>query len=458
MTRRAVANPPAIAAATPGLLEQSSAAAPDLAAPAPWSPARRLAFRFCSLYFMLSVLSNPIIGGLLVIPGAYITDLSERWPLRPLTLWTATHVFGITQPLVAYKTGAGDRAFEWVLAFCLLGIATALTALWSILDRRRPHYASLRKWSRLFLRMALASEMLLYGLVKVIPTQMPFPSLTRLLEPYGNFSPMASLWYAVGASPAYEILTGCAETVGGLLLLAPRTATLGALVSLADLIQVFVLNMTYDVPVKLYSFHLILFALFLLAPEARRFFDFFFSRCAVAPSAEPPLFRTRRANRIAVAAQILFGLYPAGTNVQGGIKSWKVRGGGQPRPSLYGIWDVEQMSMDGQLRPPLLTDHDRWRRVIFEAMTLTSFQRMDETFANLPSAVSDANQTLTLTKNDDKNWKATFTFTRPAPDYLILDGAMDGHKLHMELKLFDRNKLPLVSRGFHWINDFPYQR
>jgi hypothetical protein len=61
----------------------------------------------------------------------------------------------------------------------------------------------------------------------------------------------------MGSAPAYEIFTGCAEVAGGLLLIVPRTATLGALISLADMIQVFTLNMTYDVPVKLFAFHLI---------------------------------------------------------------------------------------------------------------------------------------------------------------------------------------------------------
>src|SRR6202007_2547520 len=121
-------------------------------------------------------------------------------------------------------------------------------AVWSLLDRRRENYAALYKWFRLFVRFALASEMFLYGFDKLIPLQMPFPFLTKLLEPYGNFSPMASLWYSIGASPSYEIFAGSAEVLGGLLLLLPRTTTFGALVCLADMTQVFMLNMTYDVP------------------------------------------------------------------------------------------------------------------------------------------------------------------------------------------------------------------
>ena len=54
--------------------------------------------------------------------------------------------------------------------------------------------------------------------VKAFPLQMPAPLLTRLLEPYGNFSPMGVLWYSIGASFPYERFTGIVEVVGGRML------------------------------------------------------------------------------------------------------------------------------------------------------------------------------------------------------------------------------------------------
>jgi uncharacterized membrane protein YphA (DoxX/SURF4 family) len=456
-----MATPPQVDAAALGQLGAGSDAARESAPdrpPAHWSPALRVTFRFCFAYFTLFSLSNQIFGGLIIIPKVDFPDPSTLWPLRQITFWTARHIFHVTRTLVYTGSGSGDKTFDWVLAFCLLVFSGAVTVVWSILDRRRQNYVTLHKWFRLVIRFVLASEMLLYGLVKVVPLQMPFPSLSRLMEPYGNFSPMATLWYSVGASPAYEIFAGSAETLGAILLIIPRTATLGALVCLADLTQVFALNMTYDVPVKLFSFHLILFSLFLLAPEARRFMNFFFSDRAVAPSAQPPLFRTRQANRLGLVLQVLFGLYLAGMNVYGSVQSWREYGGGRQKPSLYGIWNVDEMSVDGQVRSPLLTDYDRWRRVIFDFPTYTSFERMDETFAGFGSSISDKDKTLTLTKGDDKKWKSAFAFSRPAPDELLLDGSMDGHKIHMQLKLLDRSKLTLVGRGFHWISEYPYQR
>ena len=305
---------------------------------------------------------------------------------------------------------------------------------------------------------SLAGQMLTYGIVKIIPLQMPFPFLTRLLEPFGNFSPMGVLWSSIGASPAYETFTGCAETLGGLLLLFPRTTLFGTLICLADTVQVFMLNMTYDVPVKLLAFHLILMAVFLVAPDLPRLADFFFLNRAVGPSTQPQLFPTPRANRIALAVQIVFGIWLVALVAYGAWGDRHTFGNARPKSAFYGIWNVKQLSMDGQLRSPLLTDYGRWRRVVFDAPNRASFQRMDDSFAYYGASINLNGKSLSLTKDDDKNWKANFNFQSVAQDQLILDGEMDSHEIHMQLQLFDRSKFLLVSRGFHWIQEYPFNR
>jgi hypothetical protein len=410
------------------------------------------------VYFGLFCICTQIFGGLISIPKMEILDPSSLWPMRQITFWTAAHIFHARLPLVYTGSGSGDKTFDWVLAFCLLVFAALATAIWSVLDRRRENYVTLYKWFRLFIRFALAGQMFGYGMDKLIPLQMPFPYLTRLLEPFGNFSPMGVLWSSVGASPAYEIFTGFAEMLGGILLIAPRTTMLGALVCVADTTQVFMLNMTYDVPVKLFSFHLVLMALFLVAPEFQRLADFFFRNRTVAPSAQPQLFQTRRANRIAIAAQIVFGIWMVGTAAYGGWGDWHTYGGGRPKSPLYGIWSVDELSIDGQIRSPLLTDYDRWHRAIFDFPEAVAFQRMDDSLARYGASINVNDKTLALTKVSDKNWKANFTFQRVAQDQLILDGNMDSHNIHMRLQLADRGKFLLVSRGFHWIQEYPFNR
>ncbi|HKV94750.1 MAG TPA: DoxX family protein [Candidatus Angelobacter sp.] len=426
-----------------------------------WNPFLKIAFRFSMVYLGLYCLATQLITSLFTGPVASLPDPATVWPLRPVISWTGAHIFHVNAPLSVFwgrGSGSTDCMFGWVTAFCVLMIATVATGVWSLLDRHRENYAELHKWLRLFVRFALAGQMIAYGIAKVIPIQMAYPSLIRLLQPFGTLSPMGVLWSSMGATPAYQTFTGCVEVLAGLLLIVPRTATLGALTSLAAMIQVFTLNMTHDVPAKLLAFHLILLSCFFLAPDVPRLVRFLLLRQTTSLSTEAQLFRSVRANRIALAAQIIFGLWLVGFCGLQCWGYWNARGGGRSLPPLYGIWEVKQMSIDEQPHPPLLTDSTRWRRAIFDYPGRMAFQRLDDSFVPYGTSVNLPERTLALTKRGDKNWRASFTFQRPAGDQLILDGLMDNHQVHMELQLIDRNSFVLVSRGFHWTQEAPFGR
>jgi hypothetical protein len=345
-----------------------------------------------------------------------------------------------------------------VQIFCLLAVAIAGTCLWSVVDRRRTEYNLLDKWFRVFLRFAIAGQLFIYGIVKVIPMQMPFPYLSKLLERFGDFSPMGVLWSSVGASPAYERFVGSAELLAGLLLVVPATCMLGALICLIDMIEVFALNMTYDVPVKLFSFQMILMAVFLLVPERRRLMQFCFRSCAIEACARPRLFAGQRANRIAIAAQVIFGLLLLGVGLHNARQEWFEFGGGAPKSPLYGIWNVDEMSIDGVVRAPLLTDYGRWRRVVFDFPQFMTFQRMDDSFGRFAITYDPKANKLTLNKRNDKNWKGELTVQRQSTGRMVLDGELAQHKTRMQLSSVDPAKFLLESRGFHWVQDYPFNR
>jgi hypothetical protein len=284
------------------------------------------------------------------------------------------------------------------------------------------------------------------------------PYLAQLIEPYGNQSPMAVLWNSVGASPAYEILTGLAESLGGVLLIFPRTATLGALVCLADMTEVFLLNMTYDVPVKILSFHLILISLLLLQPEFSRLARFFVLNQPVEPARRPQLFQSRRACLITSGIVAFLWLWMIGNLAYGDWQSWHMYGPGRPKSALYGIWNIERMTLDGVDQPRLASDPKVWRRILFESPGYASVQLMDESMQGYAAVIDIKAGTLNLSSNRDKNWKASFTLTRPAPNRLLLNGVSNGHKASLELTLLDPAKMMLRSRGFHWVQDYPFFR
>ncbi|MGK8512206.1 DoxX family protein [Nocardia asiatica] len=431
----------------------------------PWRGGTRVAFRFVFLYIGLFCLVYPsILPEFLGLAREWLPDWVNSGvarALRPVVEWTGTRVFGAS---VAANTASisGDQAYFWVLVFVVLVVALLGTLIWSVLDRDRPDYRAVQPWLLLFVRLCLAGQLVAYGMAKAIPTQMPPTPLSRLLQPYGDFSPMAVLWNQIGVSPQYEILLGSAELLGGVLLFVPRTALLGALLSLVCTTQVFVLDMTYDVPAKILAFHLVLLSLVLLAPEADRLLNVLLLNRTAGPSTTPPLLRTSRANRIAAAAQIVLGAWLLVSNAYTGWDRWNEQGAGRPEPPLYGIWSVTEFSVHGTPLPPLTTDELRWQRLVFDRDGAT-VQRMDGQLLPVLAMVdADARTVVMVAPPRAAGAQAqplgSFGFDRPAPERLTLTGQLAGQPVSVALTSVALDDFPLRGRGFHWVQEYPYFR
>ena len=426
-----------------------------------WNPFTRIAFRFCVVYFGLFCVAIPQIT--LMSAGWFLASLPRNagmWVQRlcePVLAWIGRVVFGVQ--VRAYLSGSGDQAIFWVTLFCVLVIAVAATAVWTLLDRRRTGYRRLACWYLLVIRLLLGGQMLSYGFAKLIPTQMPAPALTTLLTPYGDLSPIGVLWNQVGSSQPYEMLLGLAEVAAGVLLFIPRTALLGAMLALVDMAQVFVLNMTFDVPVKILSFHLMLLSLLLLAPEARSLSAVLLLGRAAGPSTAPYPFGSTRARRIAALVQVIIGLWVGIGLVHAGLQDYREFGPDRVKPPLYGVWTVSEFTRDGQVLPPLVTDQTRWRRMVFDYPGVLTYQRMDDTMEYVRATLAPGTHRFVLATVAEPPWPlGALTFSQLAPDRAVLTGEMGGHSVVITLQRFDVDSFPLRHGGFHWVQDAPQQR
>ncbi|MGV9678308.1 DoxX family protein [Nocardia sp. NPDC003482] len=431
-----------------------------------WSPATRIAFRFCFLYFGLFCLTYP--QPVTVFLGWAIRWLPEdavMWQahvLEPLLRRVGRGVFGADAAV--RDTGSGDQAVFWVLLFCLLVVSVVGTLVWSVVDRNARDHRRLAGWFLLFIRMCVGGQMLFYGFAKMIPTQMPEPGLATLLEPFGNLAPMGVLWNQVGVSQPYEILLGTAEVLAGLLLFVPRTALLGAMLAVISMAQVFVLNMTFDVPVKILSGHLLLMGLVLLAPEARRLFEVLVANRTAPPSHAPYPFRTRRGRRWATVGQAALAVWLLAALIPLSWQAWEELGPHRERPPLYGIWTVAEFTRDGQPVPPLLTDETRWRRIVFDQPEIMEYQRIDGELVPLRARVDTDARRLDLAPADSAgdyrpgssrhgDMSGSLSYQRPTSDRLVLDGQLDGRPVTVTLDRLDPNSFPVRGRGFHWVQE-----
>jgi len=391
-----------------------------------WSLAKRVLFRFAFCYLMLYNLPFPLHR----IPwaGPIITQpYNDLW--NWLVPWAGKHLLGIS--IKVRSGGGGDTTYTYVKVLCFLIIAAVTTAAWTVLDKKRPEHTRLNAGLRVYIRFALAAAMLAYGAYKVIPSQFAKPFPGQLIEPFGEASPMGLLWLFMGASSGYTIFAGAAEMLAGLLLAFRRTALLGALVSIGVMSHVAALNLCYDVPVKVYSLHLLAMGIFLTLPDLRRLLDLFvLNRPVEAVALRPPRARFRRTALVAqVALVAAFSGYQLYLSYDASTTQW---GNLSERPPFYGIWTVEELEVDGVVRPPLLTDATRWRRILFEYPDYVTVQLMDGSRSDYDLVLGK--RRLTLIKPDDKNWQPSFAYQETQPGLLALDGTMDGRNTRLTLR------------------------
>jgi hypothetical protein len=426
----------------------------------PWNLATRVVFRFACICLPLFILEFPVglLNGELGVRAFGLVSL-----VNTCALWIVNHVFDIS-----HFSPNGDDVLE-VARFALISTAaTAGAIVWSVLDRRRGEYASLNRWLRLLVRVALAYGLLGYGSIKLIPMQMPPLETMRphvLLIPAGFLPKQQLLWAHMGAAQGYEVFAGAVEMLAGILLLVPRLATLGALIAMGALANVFLLNVFYDVNLKLYSFLLVSLTLFVLLPDLRRLANVFVLNRTAAPVQDPPLFRSRRLAHALVAAQIVFGIGVISYKESGVYSSYTRRAQYPSTVPFWGIWTVDEFALDGSERLPLTTDELRWNRIAFESPGRVFIQRMDGPVYWAGLKIDAAKHRMLLDRTQvspdphssdplyvasfGPKWKADFVFESRSPDALVLRGMYDGHD--SVVKLRRDNTRFLLTEPVQWI-------
>jgi len=452
----------------PSPRESMPAYRPDATAPAqtPWSRLQRVLFRFALLYFF--VYSAQSVAGQFT---TYLSKDAQTWVAEhvfgpwskaedDLVLWTGAKFFGLT--ITVRPAGSGDTTWNYVQLVDLAAIAAAGTLLWTLLDElvRRAagwgpgHHRRLRDGLRVGLRFVLGVTLIGYGCAKVIPSQMPEPGLDRLAQPFGTASPMGLLWTFLGASKGYEIFSGAAELLAGWLLVTRWTTTLGALMAAAVMGNVVALNFFYDTPVKLYSSHLFLMAVVLVVPEIPRLARFFVLNRTTPAAQVGRVFPWKWANYGALALCVFHFGYATRQSLRQSRTYYDMQReqAAQAQSPLHGNWAVTSFELDGA--PAVGTEDEAWRRLVVGRFYFNLETVKDPStryFAQLDAKA----KRVVLMKRGAPNWKANLGWDLPEPDQLQIEGKFDGHDVFVEFKRSSVERYFLMTRGFHWINEYP---
>ena len=432
-----------------------------------WTLLRKITFRFFCCFFILYTFPFPLNN----IPfGTVINEISENilgWYYAGLNFvtvfwhWLVPAVgkgIRLENPITIFTNGSGDTTYDYVLLLTQVLLSVFVCIVWSILDRNRKNYNTGYYWLCVLLRYFLASMMLGYGFAKVFHLQMPYPYLSRLLQPYGDSSPMGLVWTYVGQSKPFSIIVGMSEVICGLLLFFRKTTLVGALFSLIVMGNVVVVNFCYDVPVKLFSSVLELMALYLAAPYLKKLFQLLvLHKPAHIYNYYQPAFTKKW---LAVGIKVLKFLFIADAlifGIQGSIEQGKQYGDNAPKPPLYGIYNTELVIRNNDTIAPLTTDTSRWKQIVIQTNDYARIKLMNDTVRNYNFKIDTLLKTAVVYPNWDTLNKMSFNYIKDT-DYLVLRGIMKNDSLYIKAKRYDEKNFRLMNRGFHWINEYPFNR
>jgi hypothetical protein len=428
------------------------------------------ALAFTITYWSLNCFTT-LVSSLVPFVGERWGKAFEAGPIDRLVRWTARVPLGIKGELVsAIANGSGDTTYSYVEALDVFVLALGLAIAWSLADRSLADRARPRDLLRSGLRWYLATYMITYGLAKLstLSNQFPPPGLFRLAQPYGESSPMGLLWTFMGSSRPYTAIAGGMELLGGLLLVWRRTALLGVCVSIGVMLNVMLMNFCYDVPVKLFSAHLVVAGVCILLPDVGRLAGAVFGTGAVAPRVLAPPIESRRAIWIHRGSKAVFVVLVVAMPL---YNFWSTeRSTARARPAL-GEWKLATLKVDGQAVTPAAGE--------VQSLTLVPRPTPIENDGSASGGDSSGDGwkvpcSVTLIGGEQVATTATLTTGRVVFEAITagnsallrepLEWSVAENELRLERPGLQATLTPaaqsylLVRRGFHWVNEHPYNR
>jgi hypothetical protein len=424
-----------------------------------WPLWKKILFRFFFIFIALYIVPWTWLDEVLAeIKTGWLTKWytdAEDWAVRAAN----DKIFHIKKVLVPIS-GSGDTSWGWAQFYLFLSLGVVGCIIWSLTDRRRKNYVKLDYWLCLFTRYYLAMVAFSYGIIKLFVLQMPFPNLSMQATYLGDLLPMRLSWMFMGYSGPYQFFSGAMEVLAGILLLFRRTSTLGTLMAAGVFLNVMVMNLSYDIPVKIFSMRLELFSLFLIAHEKDRLLSFFVKNKPAEPGHLYNVTFTKRWTRITriglkllfIGVMIIYAIYQTYDRYK------QVNAPMSAGPIAVGMYDVETFVVNNDTIPALLTDSLRWQDIIFERRfgTVKSKDTLFRQFYNRGQflyTVDTLKQTLGLKKRfTDTTYGCFFTYQVPDDNTILLRGKARNDSLFIVLRK-SRRHFQLAERQFHWLSE-----
>ncbi|GAB2543371.1 hypothetical protein [Spirosoma aerophilum] len=363
-----------------------------------WTPGEKLAFRIAFIFFI--VMSLPTSA------GWYKNAFSLDWlHLHYRDLYDVARF----QPNILGRVSwwpAWMGYGEWVFLFVVSAVAGLIwTAVVRIRQAEPRNYNLLYYWLRVVVRYRAGIGIIGFGFTKLLPTQLPYPSLGLLNTNFGDLTAQKIYWLSIGIVPWYEVFTGVVEVLAGAFLFFRATTFWGAVLLFGALADIVYVNLAYDGGVHGYSSYFVLLSGFLLVYYVRDLYTLLIKEQLTIPVHYYPAFNKvwQRIARIGLKTATIFIFLVLLFWIQ--YVNFRYDPYKQPAQKgvreLRGNYAIAEFRLNGKSIPYSPTDSVRWQEATFENWSTFTFKVNKAVPLDLSngggSPMRDLNRTFELT-------------------------------------------------------------
>jgi hypothetical protein len=208
------------------------------------------------------------------------------------------------------------------------------------------------------------------------------------------------------------------------------------------------LNFCYDVPVKLYSAHILLMAACLVLPDAQRLWNVLLANRPTAPLdlGPPPA-----GPRWTLARRVLKYVFIASALASQIVSCMRDSRMSDQKHELYGLYEVEDFSRNGASEEATLANKGRWR-----SLSVNEYGGVWVRNRRFEASCAADEKTRPSRSPPQRRPRGTPDARLHKPDdqpYIRRQARRDA--LVVKLKKLPLPQFQLTTRGFHWIRSSP---
>ena len=419
--------------------------------PKPISSLKKFALRFVLLYILFYIYPY----GFEYIKEMNTSDFSF-WK-RP-TIWFGEVFLGWEfnedRLLNGFDSKYDFARFSLVAAISLLG-----ASFWLFVDSKikLDYNKKLKILLQTILRYHVGLTLILYGLSKVFLLQFGVMDLESLEAKIGDHNGMSFLWTFMSYSKFYGIAAGLIEVVGGVLLLFRRTTSIGAFLLLTAMINVVLMDIGFDVSVKMFAIHLLLMLIVLIWDDLKRLFVFFFLDRPTTSSKYSSIFGGLNGKKIGIILKgilLLYVLFYLGNEMIDRIESQH----GNTYKGLTSSHDIELFVKNGDTIPNDIANGNRWNKITINGLSYLPetlvISKMDNTRERYKFRADTLAKKMKLVKMYGDSTKShVLHYESLEPKVFVYHGIFDGDTLWMRTKAKTLEDYRLTRNKIQWIRD-----